>query len=321
MKHLLFRLIFALAISLSWGHSFAQAYPSKTVKIVVTFPPGGPLDILARNVGAKLQDIWAQPVVVDNRAGGNTVIGAEHVRTSPPDGYTLLMAIDSTLVMNQHLLARMPYDPVKDFTPITHTSNLNLVLATHSDSPYKTMSQLVEAAKRSPGKLNIGAGSVSTQLCAELFKSAAEIDLTYVAYRGSAPVVQAMLAKEVDITCDGLAGTTPHIKNGRLRALAVTGPKRFSGLSDVPTLTEAGVPGMQMVIWTALVGPAGLPAEVVQKLNTDVRKVLAMSDIREKMLTMGIELHGSSPEELGALIRSDGQRWGVPIRRVGIKLD
>ena len=310
-----------LAAALLPGIAAAQSFPTKAVRIVVTFPPGGPLDVISRNVGEKLSSAWGQPVVVDNRSGGNTVIGAEAVRLAPPDGHTLMMAIDSTLVMNQHLLSKLPYDPVKDFTPITLTSNLNLVIVVPAESPYKTVGELLAAAKASPDKLNMGAGSVSTQLCIELFMAATGTKFTYVPYRGSAPVVQAVLSKEVDAACDGLAGTTPHIRAGKMRALAVTGPKRFAGLPEVPTLAQANVVGMQMVVWTALVGPASMPRPTVEKINADVRRALEAPDIRDRMQALGIETMSSTPEELAALIQTDGDRWGPPIRKAGIKLD
>lgn len=326
MNFALYRILGRVAASLvlglaAAGPAAAQSFPTKPVRIVVTFPPGGPLDIISRTVGTKLSELWQQNVIVENKPGGNTLIGAEYVARSPADGYTLMMAIDSTLVMNQHLYSKLPYDPIKDFTPITQTSSLNQVFAVPAASPYKTLAELLSAARARPGKLTAGAGSVSTQLCVELFKSAAGVDLLFVPYKGSAPTVQALLGSEIDLSCDGIPGTLPHIKAGKLRPLAMSGPRRFSGMPDVPTADEAGVKGFEFVVWTALVGPAGMPADVVTKINADVRRVLAMADVRERLIGLGVDVTPSSPEELSALIRRDAGKWGEPIRKAGIKLD
>ncbi len=299
----------------------AQPYPSSAVRIIVTFPPGGPLDIISRTVAAKLGELWGQQVIVENKPGGNTLIGADYVARAAPDGYTLMMAIDSTLVMNQHLYAKLPYDPIKGFTPISQTSSLNQVFAVNAAAPYKTMAELVAAAQAKPGKLTVGAGSVSTQLCAELFKSMAKVDMLFVPYKGSAPTVQALLAGEIDLTCDGIPGTLPHIKAGKLRPLAMSGARRFSGLPEVPTLEESGIRGFEFVVWTALVGPAGLPPAMVTKVNADVKRVLAMPDVRERLIGLGVDVAASTPEELAALIQRDAAKWAEPIKKAGIKLD
>jgi tripartite-type tricarboxylate transporter receptor subunit TctC len=316
----------ALAATFLWGAlvalpAAAQPYPSSTVRIVVTFPPGGPLDIISRTLAAKLGELWGQQVIVENKPGGNTLIGADYVARAVPDGYTLMMAIDSTLVMNQHLYAKLPYDPIKGFTPISQTSSLNQVFAVNAASPYKTIADLVAAAQAKPGKLTVGAGSVSTQLCAELFKSMAKADLLFVPYKGSAPTVQALLAGEIDLTCDGIPGTLPHIKGGKLRPLAMSGPRRFTGMADVPTLEESGIKGFEFVVWTVLVGPAGMSPDVVAKVASDVKRVLAMPDVRERLVGLGVDVSASTPEELAALIRRDAAKWAEPIKKSGIKLD
>jgi tripartite-type tricarboxylate transporter receptor subunit TctC len=316
----------ALSAALLWSclaalPAAAQPYPSSAVRIIVTFPPGGPLDIISRTVAAKLGELWGQQVIVENKPGGNTLIGADYVARAAPDGYTLMMAIDSTLVMNQHLYAKLPYDPIKGFTPISQTSSLNQVFAVNAAAPYKTMAELVAAAQAKPGQLTVGAGSVSTQLCAELFKSMAKVDMLFVPYKGSAPTVQALLAGEIDLTCDGIPGTLPHIKAGKLRPLAMSGARRFSGLPEVPTLEESGIRGFEFVVWTALVGPAGLPPAVVAKVNADVKRVLAMPDVRERLIGLGVDVAASTPEELAALIQRDAAKWAEPIKKAGIKLD
>lgn len=307
--------------SLATSSASAQAYPTSAVRIVVTFPPGGPLDIISRTLAAKLSELWGQQVIVENKPGGNTLIGADYVARAAPDGSTLMMAIDSTLVMNQHLYVKLPYDPIKGFTAISQTSSLNQVFAVNAASPYKTMAELVAAAQARPGKLTVGAGSVSTQLCAEMFKSMAKVDMLFVPYKGSAPTVQALLAGEIDLTCDGIPGTLPHIKAGKLRPLAMSGPRRFSGLPDTPTVDESGIKGFEFVVWTALVGPAGLPPEVVARVAADVKRVMAMPDVRERLIGLGVDVSASTPEELAALIRRDAAKWAEPIKKAGIKLD
>jgi tripartite-type tricarboxylate transporter receptor subunit TctC len=230
----------------------AQAYPNKSIRWIVPFPAGGPADAVARVIGRKLSETIGQQIIVDNRPGGNGIIAAEIVAQSPPDGYTLFQAIDSSLTMNQSLYSKLPYDPITGFTPITQLATLPLVLVVNPAVPAKTLKELVTLAKTRPGQLNYGSGAIAAQVAGELFKSTAQVDVVHVPYKGSAPQVQGLLGGEVHLSFDGISTTLPHIKAGKLRALAVTGDERHPRLPDIPTVAEAGFPELKIVLWHGL---------------------------------------------------------------------
>lgn len=308
--------LFALTSTVS-----AQSYPNKPIRWIVPFPAGGPADAVARIITRRLTENIGQQIIVDNRPGGNSIIAAEIVAQSPPDGYTLFQAIDSALTMNQSLYSKLPYDPIGGFTPITQLATLPLVLVVNPAVQANSVKELVALSKARPGQLNYGSGAIAAQVAGELFKSTAQVDIVHVPYKGSAPQVQGLLGGEVQLSFDGISTTLPHINAGKLKPLAVTGDARHSRLLNTPTVAEAGFPALRIVLWHGLMAPAGTPQEIVKKLNTEVNKILAMPDVVDKLSAIGIDAKGSSAEELAALIKADSQKYARVIKQAGIKLD
>jgi tripartite-type tricarboxylate transporter receptor subunit TctC len=301
----------------------AQSYPSRPVRIIVPFPAGGPTDVQSRILAENLSERWGQQVIVDNRAGGNTIIGAVAVAKAVPDGYTLLMAIDSTLVMNQYLYATLPYDPFKDFAPITRVVRGTTVMVTDAATGPATIKALVERARAKPGTLSFGAGTITTQLAGEMFKQQLDLNIMTAPFKGSAPSVQALLAHDVTYIVDGLAPSVPHIKSGTFRPLAVTGGHRVAALPGVPTLAEAaGLPGFDISTWQGLMAPAGTPAPVIAKLHDELGRVLALPEVTDKLATFGLTADPSAtPAEFATFIRAEADRWAKVIPTAGIHLD
>jgi len=310
----------ALALA-AWTGALAQ-YPSRPVKIVVSIPPGGAPDLAARVIGQKLSEIVGQPVVVENRPGANGNSAAEMVARSAPDGHTLMLAADSLITINPHLYARMPIDTLKDLAPVATLVSNQFVLSVNPSLPVKSFAEFIEFAKRSNPPLNYASGGNGSQhqLTMELLKARAGINLVHVPYRGGAPATTATMSGEVAAMFAGTS-TAPQIKAGRLRALAVSGAKRSAAFPDLPAIAEF-YPGFANSIWLGLFGPAGMPDEVMAKLRGELRKVLAMPEVREKLNAGGgLEPYSSTPEEFAALIRSDYERFGRLIREIGIKAD
>jgi tripartite-type tricarboxylate transporter receptor subunit TctC len=278
--------------------------------------------VLSRIIGQKMAENWGQQVLVDNRPGANTIIGAEAVAKAAPDGYTLLMAIDSTLVMNQSLYSKLPYDPIKDFAPVTLTVWSHLILVTDASSGPKSVAELVQMAKANPGKVNFGAGTITTQLAGEMFKKAAGLDMVFVPYKGSPGTVQGLLSGDVKFIVDGVTSSVPHIKSGRFRVLATTGSRPIAALPGLPTLAAgAGLPGFDVVIWQGLVAPVGTPSDIIAKLNQEILRIYALPDVRERIAAAGLDPVTSTPAEFTAFIRSESERWGKAIKEAGIRLD
>jgi len=322
MKSLASIVALALLAAIGLGSATAQTYPSKSIRIVVPFPAGGPTDVLSRIIGQKMAENWGQQVLVDNRPGANTIIGAEAVAKAAPDGHTLLMAIDSTLVMNQSLFSKLPYDPIKDFAPVTLTVWSHLILVTDAGSGPKSVAELVQMAKANPGKVNFGAGTITTQLAGEMFKKAAGLDMVFVPYKGSPGTVQGLLSGDVKFIVDGVTSSVPHIKSGRFRVLATTGSRSIAALPGLPTLAaEAGLPGFDVVIWQGLVAPAGTASDIIAKLNQEILRIYALPDAREKIAAAGLDPVTSTPAEFTAFIRAESERWGKAIKEAGIRLD
>jgi len=301
----------------------AQSYPNRPIRIIVPFPAGGPTDVQSRILAEKLSERWGQQVIVDNRAGGNTIIGAVAVAKAVPDGYTLLMAIDSTLVMNQYLYASLPYDPFKDFAPITRVVRGTTVMVTDAATGPATIKALIERARAKPGTLSFGAGTITTQLAGEMFKQQLGLTIITVPFKGSAPSVQALLAHDVTYIVDGLAPSIPHIKNGAFRTLAVTGGHRVAALPGVPTLAEAaGLPGFDIATWQGLIAPTGTPPAVIAKLHDELGRVLALPEVTDKFATFGLTADPSAtPAEFATFIRAEADRWAKVIPTAGIHLD
>ncbi len=297
----------------------ADSYPSKPVRFVVGFPPGGANDILARLVGAKLQDKFGQSFVIENKPGANAIIGTEFVAKSAPDGYTLLIGASGAMTFNPGLYDKLPYDPVKDFAPVTMIGSFPLVLTVTPSIGASSVKELIALAKAKPGSLNYGAGSTPFQLAAELFKMQTGTDMKHVPYKGSAATVNALLGGEVALTFVDSPPVVAQIKAGKLRGLAVTSPKRAAFMPEMPTVIEAGVPDFEVVLWTSLFAPAGTPVAIVRKLQGEIAKIVQLPEMRERMTAIGIDPIGSTPEELASQLQSDLARWTKVARTAGIK--
>ena len=303
--------------------SFAQTYPSKPVKIVVPFPPGGPTDVVGRLVATKLGEALNQQFVVENRPGAGGTVGSEVVAQAPADGYTLLYGSTSTLAMAPSLYRKLGYDPRKSFAPISLVSSGPLLVAINAAVPAQTLSQLIALAKDKPGMLNYGSAGNATppHLAAELFKSLSATQLTHVPYKGGAPALQAIAAGEVQVIFEGIVTLLPQIKAGRLRALAITGTTRDASLPDVPTVAEAGLPAFQVNFWSGLVAPAGTPGEVVNLLNAALRRALVAADARETLTRFGLAPAGNTPTEFARFIDTEIIRWDRAVQASGAKVD
>ena len=299
----------------------AQAWPNKPVKLVVPFPAGGGADVVARLLSQKLSERWGQNVVIDNRAGANTVIGADAVAKSPADGYTLLMAMDTTLTQNQFLFTKLPYDPSADFAPISMMVASPVAVIASEKFAGKTMQDWVSAAKAAPGKSNYAVSGISTQITASLIEEATGVTANHIPYKGSAPAAQGLMSGDVDIAFDGIAPYLGFIKTGKARVLAVTGNKRSGALPDVPTVAELGWRDVDLKVWFGMVAPKGTPVEVIRKIHSDIVAVLAMQDVKDKLGAFAFDPVGSTPEQFAASIQADTKRYGPVIKRLGIKLD
>ncbi|MDB5945915.1 MAG: tripartite tricarboxylate transporter substrate binding protein [Ramlibacter sp.] len=314
----------ALALSAAATAALAQnpatGFPSKPVKIVVAFTPGGPTDVVARIIAQKLTEAWGQQVIVENRAGAAGVLGSEYVAKSAADGYTLLMATAGNLTVNQHLYPKMHFDPVKDFAPIMQTASVDFVLVTPSTSPYRSVRELAAAAKAKPDQIttSTSGNGGAPHLAAALFNDAAGVKLSMIPYKGTADAVNAVLAGQVALDFDAASQVLPHVRAGKLRPLAVLGSKRSALLPDVPTMAEAGLPNYHFSNWFGLVAPAGTPREVVDKLQADVAKVLQNPETRTKFQAMGLEPGSGSAAQFDALIRGDSAKWAVAIKQANI---
>ena len=297
------------------------AWPSKPVHLVVGFPPGGANDILARLVGAKLQEQWGQPVVIDNKPGANAIIATEFVARAAPDGYTLLVGASGAMAFNPGLYSKLSYDPLRDFEPVTMLGSFPLVLAVNPSLPAQSVKELVQLAAAEPGKFNYSAGSTPFQLAMELLKLRARISVNHIAYKGSAQAVAAVMSNEVQMTFVDAPPAVGQIKAGKLRVLAVTSKTRAPVLPGSPTMVEAGIPDFEVVLWTSLFAPAGTPRALVERLQQQVAAILRLPDVAERMAALGIEPVGSTPAQLGAVLRADVEKWTAVAKSAGIKAD
>ena len=297
--------------ALAQGAADAKTYPNRAVHVVVPFPPGGPADLIARFVGQKMSEDWGQPVVIENRAGGNTAIGAQAVARSAPDGYTLFIPMDTTLVMNPLVLPNLPYDPIKDFALVTLlTKNMSLIVVRASDGP-KTIKELIAKAKANPGKMNMGAGTITSRLGAILFAKTAGIDVQLVPFKGSAEIGQAVLAGTVDFALDSTGTSLPLIQGGKYRALAKYSNRPLPMLPDLPALSVAAdLPTIdESSTWIGLAAPAGTPRAIVDKLAREVASIYADPTMMARLEKAGITPVSSTPSEFDAFIRSESARW------------
>ena len=299
----------------------SPGYPTKPVRLVIPFPAGGPADVLGRAIAQRLAQKWGQAVVVDNKGGANTLIAAQEVARAAPDGYTLFMPLDSTYTMNPALYSRLPYDPLKDFASISIVARQSIVLTATDRTPFRTVADLVAAAKASPGSVNYGSSTTSTQLAGEMFTRHTGTKLVQVPYRGASEVVKGMLSGDVQVSFDGIASNVPHIKTGKIHALATTGPTRSAALPDVPTLAEAGLKGYELVMWNALAVPAGTPKPIIDQINKDVVEVVNRPDIKDELKVFGFEMAGTTPEEMNETIRKETGKYTPLINELGLKLN
>ncbi|MDO5290421.1 MAG: tripartite tricarboxylate transporter substrate binding protein [Pseudomonadota bacterium] len=305
------------------GAALAQAWPAKPITIVVPFSAGGTTDILARILGKGLEGELGQPVVIDNKAGAGGNIGAQAAARAAPDGYTLLMGTVGTHAINQALYRSLPYSPLGDFAPISRVAMVPNLLVAHPTRPYKTVKELIDYAKANPGKVNFASSGngTSIHLSAELFKTMAQVNMTHVPYKGSAPAVADLLAGQVDIMFDNLPSVMQHVKAGKLRPIAVTSDKRPAELPEVPTIAEAGVPGYNATSWFGLFTHRKTPPEVVQRLSAAVTKLLAQPDIARQMAEQGAAAHPETPAQFESFIQAEVRKWGEVVKASGAKVD
>jgi tripartite-type tricarboxylate transporter receptor subunit TctC len=304
------------------GLAYAESnYPNRPIQLVVTVPPGGAADFVARIVGAKLGDALGQPVVTSNRGGAGGTIAAGAVAKSDPDGYTLLLNTIATHGIGPHLYANLPYDPVKDFSPIILVAKLPLIMTVNADLPAQSVNDVIALAKARPGQLafaSAGNGG-APHLAGELFKSLTGTDLLHVPYRGSGPAVVDLVAGRIAIMFDAVPSLLPFITAGKLRVLAAASPERHRLLPDIPTFAELGYPKMDIALWYGIAAPADTPRSVVQRLNTELVKILRLPDIRKSFADQGADIKGGTPEEFGAFMHAEQARWGAVVKQAGIK--
>jgi tripartite-type tricarboxylate transporter receptor subunit TctC len=303
--------------------ALAQSYPTKAVRIVVAQAPGAQSDLFTRLLGQKLGESLGQPVISDPRPGAGGAIGAEIAARAAPDGYTLLMGTNSTHGSNPALYAKLPYDPIKDFAPITLTVGTPYVLTVHPSLPVTTLKQLIAFAKSKPGQLNYAsAGNGSTHhLCGELLKSMAGLDIVHVPYKGGPPATAAVLGGETSMHFSSVSALQAHIKSGRLKALGVTTARRSSLLPEVPTMSEAGLPGFEMLSWFGLLAPAGTPQPIISRLNAETIKALSTSDMKSAIAAQGSEVMSGSPEQFANYIKAEIARVGKIAKAAGIRAE
>jgi tripartite-type tricarboxylate transporter receptor subunit TctC len=314
---------FFLSIILGFSCFAAHAWPTKPVRIVVAYPPGGGIDVMARQLAEKLTPAWGQPVVVENKPGANTIVATDAVR-SAGDGHTILMTTDATFSINPHLYARLPYDAQKDFAPVTMLVLLQQLLVAHPAVPFNDLKGLIEAAKAKPGSINYasyGSGS-QPHLAGEMLKNRAGIDLVHVPYKGISLAVPAVIAGEVQLTFAGIATSMPQLKAGRIKALAIGGPQRSALLPEVPTFAELGYPEVETHAWFGLFVPAGAPREAITKIYQNTRKILDDAEFRQRQLVeKGYDVVGSSPEDFSAYMKKDSDNRARAVRISGAKAE
>ena len=311
----------ACALALTAQPVSAQQYPNKAIRIIVPLAAGGPSDLLARTLGQKLTEAWGQPVVIDNRAGANGVVGCELVAKSAPDGYTLLMGTSGTHGINASLFPKLPYDTINDFSPIARAGIAPYVLVAHPSLPVRGIADLARLARARPGQITIASGGSASHLAAELFKNMARINLLLIPYKGNSLAVAAVIGGEISLVFGGIAQSAPQVKAGRLRALGVTSVVRSPVMPDVKTITESGVAGFETSTWYGMLAPAGTPRAIVDKLNAEIVRILQMPDVRERLSAEAFELPADTPDQFAAIIKAELSRWAKLVKETGARIE
>ncbi len=320
--HILPRIFLALLTATACPAVWAQAFPAKPVRIIVAFPAGGGTDIVARTISPRLGEYLGQQVVIDNRAGAGGLVGTENAAKAPADGYTIFMGTLGNLSVNPLLYKKLPFDIHRDFAPLTQVVSVSFMLVVHPSFPVKTVRDLVNIAKSKPGQINYASSGNggAPHLSAELFNSLAKVKMVHVPYKGSGPSFTAVLGGEIPLTFDSMVQGLPYVKSGRLRAVAVLGPKRSPLLPEVPAVAET-LPGYEVVNWFGMVVPAATPRDIVNRLHAETVKTLRLPEIRERLMESGAEPVGSSPEEFGAFMKAETAKWAKVIKEANIHAD
>ena len=313
--------VLALVLSAAPFALHAQAWPSKQIRIIVPFPPGGFNDTLGRILAQDLPKTLGQPVIVENKPGGGSIIGTELAAKSAPDGYTLFIAALPFAVVQS--LSKTSFEVTKDFAPITLAGVSDNMLVAHPAFPVNSVQELIKLAKDKPGRINYGSSGAGTSvhLCMELFKTMTNTSMTHIPYKGSAPVVADLIGGQVDIMFDNLPNVIQHVRGGRMKALAVSGGKRSAAAPEVPTVAEAGVPGFDVTVWFGVLAPAGTPREIIQRLNAESTKIINSVDVTDKFMKQGVSPSTGTPEQFGDLVKSEVVRWAKVIKDAGIRAD
>ena len=317
------RLLVAGVLALCSAQLHAQSYPSKPIRIIVPVAAGGIADYYSRVIGAKLGEAWGQPVLVENRPGGGGNIGSDIVAKSPADGYTMVMGFVGSHAVNPFLIKNMPYDPQRDFVPVAMAIEAEGMLAVHPSMPVRTVADLIALARAQPGKLSYASGGVGTSshLAGELFKSMTGTDIVHIPYKGNAPAIADLIGGQTQLTFATMPTVIPHVRAGKLRGVAVIGSTRSAAAPELPTIAEAGVPGFSVNNWIGLFAPAGTPAEIVRKVNTEVMRIMRLPEVTRRMEVEGERFTPNSPEEFAQFVRSEVAKWGKVVKDAGLKAD
>jgi tripartite-type tricarboxylate transporter receptor subunit TctC len=301
----------------------SQVYPDKPVRLIVPLSAGSAVDTLARIPAQKLSELWGQQIVVDNRVGANGIIGTEAAAKAPPDGYTLLLTNDAALATSPALYPKLPYDPVRDFAPITLAASIPVILVVHSSFAASSVKDLIGEAKARPGQIHYASGGNGSaqHVPMEMFKQAAGIELVHVPYKGLVPALNDVVGGQVPVMFVGMSGAVPHVKAGRIRALAIGSAKRSAAMPELPTMQEAGVAGFDYSAWAGFLAPTGTPAFIVQKINSDLTKVLALPEVRDKLGVLGFEIAPGTPQEFGEMIRREMAKVAAVVKQANIRID
>ncbi len=315
------RVLLGVLVTASASAALAQSFPAKPLRFIVPFPPGGSADILARTIGQKMSEGLGQSVVIDNRPGAGTAIGAEATAKSAADGYTIMIGTVSSHAINPSLNAKLAYDPIRDFTPISPVASIPFALLVHPSLPAKNIEELIEVARSKPGVLNFSSAGngTSNHLAGELFKSMARIDLVHIPYKGSAPALNDLLAGQVNMMFDLVLTAAPHVKAGTVRAVAVTGKARSGVLPNVRTIAESGLPGYEVSAWFGIFAPANVPSPIVQSLNKEVVRIMQLADVRERLASQGAEPMSGSSEAFAEFVRVELAKWSGVVKAAGMR--